>query len=109
MALALAVITFLFGCTFAAGPATQSRLMDVARDGQTLAAASMHSAFNVANAIGACLGGRVIEEGFGYPATGYVGALLSAVGLGVFVVSWSLERRGHGGGTLAEAGECVTA
>ena len=77
--------------------------MDVARDGQTLAAASMHSAFNVANAIGAWLGGRALEHGFGYPATGYVGAILSAVGLGVFIVSWSLDRRGYRGGMLADA------
>ena len=34
----------------------RSRLMDVAREGQTLAAASMHSAFNIANALGAWLG-----------------------------------------------------
>ena len=68
--------------------------MDVARDGQTLAAASMHSAFNIANALGAWLGGRVIANGFGYPATGYVGALLSALGLCVFAISWGLERKG---------------
>ncbi|MDR3494712.1 MAG: MFS transporter [Ancalomicrobiaceae bacterium] len=90
---ALCITTFLLGCTFAVGPAVQSRLMDVARDGQTLAAASMHSAFNIANAIGAWLGGRALDYGFGYPATGYVGALLSAVGLGVFVVSLWLDRR----------------
>src|SRR5271168_3541887 len=101
--LALCITTFLLGCTFASGPAVQSRLMDVARDGQTLAAASMHSAFNIANAIGAWLGGRVLDYGFGYPATGYVGAVLSAVGLGVFIVSWSLDRRGYSGGMFAEA------
>ena len=58
-----------------------------------MAAASMHSAFNIANALGAWLGGRVIAEGFGYPATGYVGALLSAFGLGVFGVSYWLDAR----------------
>ena len=67
--------------------------MDVAREGQTFAAASMHSAFNIANALGAWLGGRVIAQGFGYPATGYVGAMLSAFGLCVFAVSYALERR----------------
>jgi DHA1 family inner membrane transport protein len=82
---------FLIGCGFAAGPAIQTRLMDVAADGQTLAAASMHSAFNVANAIGAWLGGLVITWGYGYAATGYVGAGLSVVGLMVFGVSAWLE------------------
>jgi MFS transporter, DHA1 family, inner membrane transport protein len=92
---ALSILTFLLGTGFAAAPAVQTRLMDVAREGQTLAAASMHSAFNIANALGAWLGGRVIAEGFGYAATGYVGAVLSLVGLCVFAVSWALETRGR--------------
>ena len=89
----LYVATFLIGCTFAAGPATQTRLMDVAADGQTLAAASMHSAFNIANGLGAWLGGLVIAFGYGYGATGYVGAAMSLFGLLVFGVSWLLENR----------------
>lgn len=89
----LMATVFLVGCGFAAGPAVQTRLMDVAADGQTMAAASMHSAFNVANAIGAWLGGLVIAWGYGYAATGYVGAVLSFLGLLVFCVSVWLERR----------------
>jgi MFS transporter, DHA1 family, inner membrane transport protein len=92
--LMLCTSTFLIGCTFAAGPAIQTRLMDVAADGQTLAAASMHSAFNIANALGAWLGGLVIAFGYGYAATGYVGAFLSFIGLFVFGASVWLERRG---------------
>jgi DHA1 family inner membrane transport protein len=89
----LCTATFLIGCTFAAGPAIQTRLMDVAADGQTLAAASMHSAFNIANALGAWLGGLVIALGYGFAATGYVGAALSFLGLFVFAASVWLERR----------------
>lgn len=37
--------------------------------------------------------GYVIAAGFGYTATGYVGAALSAIGLVVFAVSLMLERR----------------
>jgi DHA1 family inner membrane transport protein len=88
----LCLTVFLIGCSFAAGPAVQTRLMDVAADAQTLAAASMHSAFNVANAIGAWLGGLVIAYGYGYAATGYVGSALSVVGLMVFGLSFYLER-----------------
>lgn len=84
---------FMVGCGFAAGPAVQTRLMDVAADGQTLAAASMHSAFNVANALGAWLGGLVITWGYGYAATGYVGAALSVVGIVVFGISVWLEKK----------------
>jgi MFS transporter, DHA1 family, inner membrane transport protein len=89
----LCTSALLMGCTFAAGPAIQTRLMDVASDGQTLAAASMHSAFNLANALGAWLGGLVIALGYGYAATGYVGAFLSFIGLFVFGASVMLERR----------------
>ncbi|TDK37199.1 MFS transporter [Rhizobium deserti] len=91
--IALYITVFLVGCGFAPGPALQTRLMDVAADAQTLAAASNHSAFNIANALGAWLGGLVITWGWGFAATGYVGALLSLLGLGVFAVSVSLEKR----------------
>jgi DHA1 family inner membrane transport protein len=89
----LGLCVFLVGCGFAAGPALQTRLMDVAADAQTLAAASNHSAFNIANAIGAWLGGLVIAGGYGFAATGYVGAALSFLGLFVFAASLRLERR----------------
>ncbi len=89
---ALCVMTFLLGNGFAAAPAVQSRLMDVAREGQTLAAASMHSAFNIANALGAWLGGRAIADGYGYPATGYVGAAMSLFGLAVFALLLRMDK-----------------
>lgn len=89
----LCLCVFLIGCGFAACPAVKTRLMDVAQDAQTLAAASNHSAFNIANALGAWLGGLVIAMGYGYASTGYVGAVLSLLGLGVFLVSVTVERR----------------
>ncbi|MBW8283780.1 MAG: MFS transporter [Rhizobium sp.] len=92
----LCICVFLTGCGFAACPAVQTRLMDVAADAQTLAAASNHSAFNIANALGAWLGGLVITWGFGYGATGFVGAALSALGLVVFLLSVLIEKRGSG-------------
>ena len=54
---------FLVGTMFAAGPALQTRLMDVGKEAQVLAAALNHSAFNVANALGAWLGGVAIAGG----------------------------------------------
>lgn len=92
----LCICVFLTGCGFAACPAVQTRLMDVAADAQTLAAASNHSAFNIANALGAWLGGLVISAGYGYGATGYVGAVLSFLGLLVFGLSVLLEKRQSG-------------
>lgn len=89
----LYITVFLVGCGFACGPALQTRLMDVAADAQTLAAASNHSAFNIANALGAWLGGLVISWGWGFAATGYVGAVLSALGLVVFAISVALDKK----------------
>ncbi|MDB5981744.1 MAG: transporter [Pseudomonas sp.] len=84
---------FLVGTLIALGPCLQTRLMDVAGEAQTLAAALNHSAFNAANALGAWLGGVTISAGFGWASTGWVGALLALGGLGVFAVSmmWASE------------------
>ncbi|KQR50062.1 MFS transporter [Acidovorax sp. Leaf160] len=83
-----ALATFLLGTVVAIGPALQIRLMDVAGDAQTLAAALNHSAFNAANALGAWLGGVAIAAGLGWTSTGWVGAVLALAGIGIFV--WSL-------------------
>lgn len=87
-----ALNVFLIGTIVAIGPALQIRLMDVAGDAQTLAAALNHSAFNMANALGAWLGGVAITAGLGWTSTGWVGALLALAGLGVFAWSLASER-----------------
>jgi DHA1 family inner membrane transport protein len=71
----------------------QLRLMHVAGRAQTLGAAMNHSSLNVANALGAWLGGLVIAAGWGYPAASWVGAGLSLAGLLVLAVSVSVHRR----------------
>ncbi len=83
----------LVGTGVAIVPALQIRLMDVAEDAQTLAAALNHSAFNIANAMGAWLGGIAIAGGLGWASTGWVGALLAVGGLLIFAVSLADERR----------------
>ena len=88
-----AINVFLIGTTVAIGPALQIRLMDVAGDAQTLAAALNHSAFNMANALGAWLGGVAISAGLGWTSTGWVGALLAIAGFGVFWWSLSVQRQ----------------
>ncbi|MEJ5080742.1 MFS transporter [Ochrobactrum sp. MYb379] len=82
----------LVGGGFALVPALQTRLMDVAADAQTLAAALNHSALNLANALGAWLGGLAIAWGYGWTATGTVGAFLAVAGLIVFAVSLLTDR-----------------
>ncbi|HZY17866.1 MAG TPA: MFS transporter [Ramlibacter sp.] len=88
-----AAATFLLGTVVALGPALQIRLMDVAGEAQTLAAALNHSAFNAANALGAWLGGVAISAGLGWTSTGWVGALLALAGLAVFGVALRAGRR----------------
>jgi len=83
----------LIGTVVAIGPALQIRLMDVAGDAQTLAAALNHSAFNMANALGAWLGGITIAKGFGWASTGWVGLLLAMGGLVIFGIAWADMRR----------------
>ena len=55
----------------------QLRLMVVAGDAQTLGAALNHASLNVANALGAWLGGVVIAAGWGYRSPALVGVALS--------------------------------
>ena len=71
----------------------QLRLMDVAGDAQTLGAAMNHASLNVANALGAWLGGLVIAAGWGLRAPALVGVGLSVAGLAVLVLSVALHRR----------------
>jgi DHA1 family inner membrane transport protein len=84
------------GFTVAIGTALQTRLMDVAADGQTLAATLNHAAFNIANALGALFGGMAIAAGWGWASTGPVGAVMAVMGGVLFAVSLWLERRDSG-------------
>ncbi|KQS81084.1 MFS transporter [Rhizobium sp. Leaf384] len=90
---AMATVNILsIGFAFLMVPAMQTRLMDVAGEAQTLAAALMHSAFNLANALGAWLGGVAIAAGYGWTSTGLVGAVMAVFGIGIFAVSVAVER-----------------
>ncbi|MBF6225786.1 MFS transporter [Nocardia abscessus] len=89
-----AVGALLVGASGAAlAPGLQTRLMDVAADAQTLAAALNHAALNIANAAGAWLGGLVIAAGLGYTAPAVVGAGLAATGVLLFAVTVWIARK----------------
>jgi MFS transporter, DHA1 family, inner membrane transport protein len=77
----------------AISPAIQTRLMDVAGDNQSIAAALNHSSLNIGNSLGAFLGGVVISLGWGFAAPPWVGAVLSLAGLGIAVLAFALEAR----------------
>lgn len=64
----------------------QIRLMVAAGDAQMFGAALNHASLNIANGLGAWLGGLVIAAGAGYLAPALVGAGLAGAGLLVFLV-----------------------
>jgi MFS transporter, DHA1 family, inner membrane transport protein len=74
-------------------PALQTRLMDVAHEGQSLAASLNHSTLNVANALGAWLGSVVLSAGYRYEWPSRVGAVLAVAGLVLALVSGRMDRR----------------
>lgn len=88
------------GTMGALAPVLQAHLMDVARGAQTLAAASNHSAFNAANALGPWLGGMAITAGYGWTSTGYVGAATAIGGLLVYLLARRDGRRAQLAGEL---------
>jgi DHA1 family inner membrane transport protein len=84
---------FCIATSAALASVLQTRLMDVSGDAQALPAALNHSAFNTANALGPWLGGMAIAAGYGWTSTGWVGCVLALAGLGIWAVSFGLERR----------------
>ena len=85
---------FAVGLGGALGTVLQTRLMDVAEDAQSLAAALNHSAFNTANALGPWLGGMAIAGGYGWASTGLVGCGLALGGLVFWAISVLTSRAG---------------
>jgi MFS transporter, DHA1 family, inner membrane transport protein len=74
-------------------PPLQARIIALAGGAPNLASASIHSAFNVANSLGAWLGGLTIAAGWGYASPNYVAAALAALGLILALVSMGLGPR----------------
>ncbi|MFD5598407.1 MFS transporter, partial [Streptomyces griseorubiginosus] len=72
----------------------QMLLMAKAKDAPTMAAASNHSAFNLANAGGAWLGGIAISAGWGWASPSLVGAALGVAGLGLAFMGGFMDRGG---------------
>ena len=98
---ALAALLFtlgIFGSILA--PSIQTRLMDVAQDNQSIAAALNHSSLNIGNSLGALFGGTVIAAGWGFVAPAWVGVAMALIGLVLAAVSFALTRRPR---VLAEA------
>jgi len=79
---------------FATVSPLQLRVLEKASGaGQNLASSLNIAAFNLGNALGAWVGGVVIERGPGLGALGWVAALLTLMGLAVALWSRALDRR----------------
>jgi len=102
----LAGLFLVGGSAAALSPAIQTRLMDVAGDSQTMAAAVNHASLNLGNALGAFLGGVVIAAGFGYMSPTWVGLALFVPGVASALVGWSIARDSQ---ATDEHPECVEA
>ncbi|WP_344783182.1 MFS transporter [Microbacterium kribbense] len=90
----LAIMVFALGVVSQVlSPTIQTRLMDVAGDNQSIAAALNHSALNIGNSLGAFLGGAVITAGAGFVAPAWVGVVLALAGLVVAASGYRVQRR----------------
>ncbi|WP_293769049.1 MFS transporter [uncultured Corynebacterium sp.] len=89
-AISFGVLAF-FGATLV--PSLQLRLVEVAGDAQTLAAALNQSALNIANAAGAAIGGAVVGAGLSYNSTSLAGAALAVAGCLTWIITmWDKKR-----------------
>ncbi|HFT8627789.1 TPA: MFS transporter [Pseudomonas aeruginosa] len=77
----------LIGTMIALATPLQTHLMNIAHEAPSLAAASNHAAFNLANAIGPWFGGMAITAGMGWVSTGYIGAATAFIGLGIYLIA----------------------
>ncbi|MET9509037.1 MFS transporter [Streptomyces flavidovirens] len=89
---ALATVVVLGAVGFMTTTPLQMLVMNKAKEAPTLASASNHSAFNLANAGGAWLGGLAITAGWGWMSPTLVGAVLAAAGLAIAVTAGLLDR-----------------
>ncbi len=80
-------------CGSILAPSIQTRLMDVAEDNQSIAAALNHSSLNVGNSLGAFFGGAVIAAGWGFVAPAWVGVAMALIGLALTAVGFRVVRR----------------
>ncbi|KAB2594507.1 MFS transporter [Streptomyces arboris] len=89
---ALVMVVLLGGVGFMTTTPLQMLVMNKAKDAPTLASASNHSAFNLANAGGAWLGGVAIAAGWGWTSPAFVGAVLAVIGLAIAATAGFLDR-----------------
>ncbi|MDT1061651.1 MFS transporter [Paracoccus sp. CPCC 101403] len=88
--------SFIIGVGASMAVPLQTRLMEVAGEAQSMAAAMNHAAFNAANALGPWLAGMALGAGWGWRSSGLVGIALSIAGLLVLALAaWQARVSGQ--------------
>ncbi|MCY7914308.1 MFS transporter [Bacillus haynesii] len=88
------IVTFLFGAgAFGTVPLLQTKVVAASEHGTTIATSVSIAAFNLANALGAWIGGLILNasESYTYLATG--GALMTMCGLTLTMLAYVSEKR----------------
>src|SRR5690606_23374376 len=106
---ALVTITFIGALGSFITTPVQMLLMAKAKEAPTMAAASNHSAFNLANAGGAWLGGLALSAGWGWTSPALVGAALAVAGLGLAVTGGLMNRDGRRSEVITASGAVAPA
>lgn len=76
------VLTFICGTlSMSVAPPINIMMMKAAPNSEMMAAAFMQAAFNIANAMGAFLGGIPLDQGFSYNYASLVGVFMTLIGL----------------------------
>ncbi|KAK1178692.1 MFS transporter [Streptomyces sp. NBS 14/10] len=104
---AMATVVVLGAVGFMTTTPLQMLVMNKARHAPTLASASNHSAFNLANAGGAWLGGVAIAAGWGWTSPTLVGAALAVIGLAIAVTAGVLDRGTSGTSRVVASSESM--
>ncbi|MEU7185858.1 MFS transporter [Streptomyces sp. NPDC039022] len=102
---ALVCVVILGAVGFMTTTPLQMLVMKKAQHAPTLASASNHSAFNLANAGGAWVGGVAIAAGWGWTSPALVGAVLAVIGLGIAVTAGLLDRGSSGSSRIVASSE----
>jgi MFS transporter, DHA1 family, inner membrane transport protein len=94
--IAAAVGVFLFAFIgFVMSAPIQTRGILAAGGGASMAAAAMQAAFNIGNAMGAFLGGVVIDAGFGFSSPALVAMVLALLGLVIMIEATRVDKNGR--------------
>ncbi len=84
------------GLMFGLGGPLQYLIVRYAKGGEMLGGAGIQIAFNVANAVAAVMGGAVIRQGCGLPATALAGMPCAIIGAASLYLLYALEKRKKG-------------